>query len=70
MLYLITLEIAEDGQVVAKCPALPGCTSQGRSKRDAIENMQGAIPAWMFAENQKLVEAARAEETSIHYVLV
>jgi predicted RNase H-like HicB family nuclease len=70
MIYLVTLEISEDGKVVAVCPALPGCVSQGRDKKDAIENIQEAITAWMFVENQKLLHAVRTEQTSLHYVLV
>lgn len=33
MMYLVTLEMAEDGKVVVECPALPGCVSQGREKK-------------------------------------
>ena len=30
MKFLVTLERDEDGWVVAECPALPGCATQGR----------------------------------------
>jgi predicted RNase H-like HicB family nuclease len=31
MIFHVTIEAAEDGWIVAECPALPGCVSQGRS---------------------------------------
>jgi len=70
MMYLVTLETTEDGCIVAKCPALPGCVSQGRDKKEAIENIQEAITAWMFVQSQKLVHVERSAKTSLHYVLV
>jgi predicted RNase H-like HicB family nuclease len=29
MIFHVTVEQAEDGWMVAECPALPGCVSQG-----------------------------------------
>jgi predicted RNase H-like HicB family nuclease len=53
MLFHVTLEKAEDGWIVAQCPALPGCVSQGRDEKEALENIREAITAWMWAEDQK-----------------
>lgn len=53
MIFHITLEEAEDGWIVAECPALPGCVSQGRDEKEAIENIKEAITAWLWAEDQK-----------------
>ncbi len=36
MKFAITLEQDEDGYIVASCPALPGCHSQGRTREEAI----------------------------------
>ena len=47
------LEAAEDGWIVAECPALPGCVSQGRDEEEALENIREAITAWLWAEDQK-----------------
>lgn len=33
----------DDGYVVAECPELPGCASQGRTREDALENIREAI---------------------------
>lgn len=56
MLFHITLEKAEDGWIVAECPALPGCVSQGEDEKEAIENIKEAITAWLWAEDQKAIK--------------
>jgi len=33
----------EDGWVIADCPALPGCVSQGRTRDEALANIHEAI---------------------------
>lgn len=63
MLFNVVLERAEDGWVVAECPALPGCISQGRSEEEALNNIKEAITAWIWAENQKAVEHLSARES-------
>jgi DNA-binding NarL/FixJ family response regulator len=47
MVFHISLKQAKDGWVVAECPTLPGCVSQGRDKKEALENVKEAIAAWM-----------------------
>jgi predicted RNase H-like HicB family nuclease len=56
MMFHVTLENAEDGWIVAECPALPGCVSQGRDEKEALENIREAITAWMWAEDQKAMQ--------------
>jgi len=55
MLFHVTLEQAEDNWIVAECPALPGCVSQGRDEQEALVNIKEAIIAWLWAEDQKAV---------------
>ncbi len=43
MKFLVTLEVGEDGWIVAECPALPGCVSQGRTTAEALANIREAI---------------------------
>ena len=43
MEFLISLEEDEDGFIVAECPALPGCASQGRTREEALDNISAAI---------------------------
>jgi predicted RNase H-like HicB family nuclease len=43
MTFMVVLEQGEDGSLVAECPALPGCVSQGRTRQEAIDNIREAI---------------------------
>jgi predicted RNase H-like HicB family nuclease len=43
MRFQVTLDRDEDGMWVVECPSIPGCVSQGRSKDEALENIQEAI---------------------------
>ena len=62
MTFHITLERAEDGWIVAECPALPGCVSQGKDEEEAIANIREAITAWMWAEDQKAIKDLPVEQ--------
>jgi predicted RNase H-like HicB family nuclease len=53
MLFHVTVEKDEDGYIVAECPALPGCVSQGKDEQEALSNIKVAIEAWLWAEDQK-----------------
>lgn len=39
----VTLERDESGMIVAECPAIPGCVSQGSSEEEALANIRDAI---------------------------
>ena len=56
MMLHVTMDTAEDGWVVVECPALPGCVSQGRDEKEALENIREAITAWLWAEDQKAMK--------------
>lgn len=43
MKFLVLLEQGEDGYIVAECPSLPGCISQGKTREEALENIKDAI---------------------------
>jgi antitoxin HicB len=45
--FVITLEQDEDGYIVASCPALPGCYSQGKTDEEAISNIKEAIRGYI-----------------------
>lgn len=38
----VILRQGEDGQVVAECPVLVGCVSQGRTREEAVRNIRKA----------------------------
>ena len=40
MVFYVKLTNAEDGWVVAECPALPGCVSQGKDQQEALANIK------------------------------
>lgn len=39
----VVLRPGEDGWIVAECPTLPGCVSQGRTRDEALANVREAI---------------------------
>jgi predicted RNase H-like HicB family nuclease len=43
MKLLVTLEPDETGMIVAECPAIPGCVSQGQTEAEALDNIREAI---------------------------
>ena len=49
MRYTVIIESGRESGYVAICPALPGCVSQGRTKRDARKNIKEAIEAYIEA---------------------
>jgi predicted RNase H-like HicB family nuclease len=65
MLVHVTLEPAEDGWIVAECPALPGCVSQGRDEEEAMVNIKEAITAWMLTEDQNAVELLASDKNLV-----
>ena len=42
----VIIKPGEDGFWLAECPSLPGCISQGQSKKEAIKNIQEAIEGY------------------------
>ncbi|HUV40882.1 MAG TPA: type II toxin-antitoxin system HicB family antitoxin [Sedimentisphaerales bacterium] len=43
----IVLEKGEDGFIVAHCPSLKGCWSQGKTEQEAIKNIKEAINLYL-----------------------
>lgn len=44
---LIVFEADEDGWVMASCPTLRGCHSQGRTKSEALDNIREAVRGYL-----------------------
>jgi predicted RNase H-like HicB family nuclease len=55
--YIVTLTEGDDGYVVAECPALPGCVSQGKTREEALKNIQEAI--------EGIIEVRKAQKLPI-----
>lgn len=47
MKYRIVIEEDEDGMFAAECPALPGCISQGKTRKEALANIKDAIKGYL-----------------------
>ncbi len=47
MKYRIFIEQDEDGIFIAECPSLPGCISQGKSRKEVLENIRDAIRGYL-----------------------
>ena len=56
MLYIIRMSLGklrilieqdEDGIYVAECPTLPGCISQGKTRKEALENIKDAMKGYL-----------------------
>ncbi len=47
MKYRVTIEQDEDGAFVAKVPSLPGCISEGRTRKEALANIKDAIDGYL-----------------------
>jgi len=45
----VILYPGEDGYWVVECPSLPGCISEGKTKREAIRNIKEAISCYIHA---------------------
>ena len=45
MRFIVNLDRDESGMLVAECPAIPGCISQGATEQEAIANIREAIQA-------------------------
>jgi predicted RNase H-like HicB family nuclease len=68
MKLLVTLEPDETGMIVAECPAIPGCVSQGQTEAEAMENIREAIAACLearAANNMPLTISVREVEVPV-----
>ena len=45
----VNFETDEDGWVVASCPTLPGCHSQGRNRDEALANIREAVEGYLVS---------------------
>jgi predicted RNase H-like HicB family nuclease len=55
----IKLARDESGWIVAECPDLPGCISQGKNEAEALANICEAMAGWLRVEGQKARESQK-----------
>ena len=67
MKLIITLEREETGMLVAECPAIPGCVSQGVTEEEAIANIREAIQVCVQARAASGIPVTiPVRETEVH----
>ena len=67
MKFIVNLDRDETGMIVAECPAIPGCVSQGETEQEALTNIREAIEACLearAANGMPLTVATREVEVS------
>ena len=67
MKFIVNPDRDETGMIVAECPAIPGCVSQGKTEAEALANIREAIEACLearAANGMPLTVAGRAGGTS------
>jgi predicted RNase H-like HicB family nuclease len=57
----------EDGYWIAQCPSLPPCISQGKTKEEAIANIQEAIELYLevLQEEGRAIPEDRVETVTL-----
>lgn len=54
MKFKVIITEGEDGWYVVVVPSLPGCISQGKTKKEALENIKEAIELYLEPEDNLL----------------
>jgi predicted RNase H-like HicB family nuclease len=49
----VLLRLGEDGWMVAECPLIPGCISQGATRDEALANIREAIALCLETREQE-----------------
>ena len=61
--YKVVLKKSKEGYSVS-CPVLPGCCSQGRTEKEALENIQDAIREYLAAA-MKISKGQKVREVDV-----
>lgn len=68
MRLIVTLERDETGMIVAECPSIPGCISEGKTEDAAMANIREAIQACVearAANGMPITVATREVEVAV-----
>ncbi len=66
MKFKVIIEEGEDGWYVVEVPTLPGCISQGRTKKEALENIKEAIELYLEPEDDlSIVSTGQVAEVTV-----
>ncbi len=65
MKFDVTIGRDEDGMWIVECPFIPGCVSQGKTKKEAMANVEEAIALCLEVRAEKglplTIETRRVE---------
>ena len=50
--FKVVLTRGEQGYMVVECPELPGCISQGKTRKEALANIREAIGLYLETVNE------------------
>jgi predicted RNase H-like HicB family nuclease len=68
MRFVVTVDRDEDGVWVVECPSIPGCVSQGNTRKKAMVNIREAIRLCLEVRAEKgmplTVETCQVEVTA------
>ena len=67
--FLVTLERDEDDYIVAECPSLPGCVSQGRTVDEALANIKEAIRGILTVRQERGLPVPAVEVSRVEVVI-
>lgn len=56
MKFKVIIEKGKDGYFVSHCPSLRSCWSQGKTKEEALKNIQEAIELYLEPEMEHFKE--------------
>ncbi|MCD4766454.1 MAG: type II toxin-antitoxin system HicB family antitoxin [Methanosarcinales archaeon] len=67
MKYKVVVSEGEDGWYVVECPSIPGCISQGKTIKEALDNIKDSIYGCLEVMNEriKIQGNARLMEVSV-----
>ncbi len=63
MKYTVALRKSKEGYSVS-CPGLPGCWSQGKTEKEALDNIQDAIREYLEAA-VKISKGSKLREVEV-----
>ncbi len=61
----VVIEKGEDGYFVASVPALKGCWSQGKTREEALKNIQEAIAFYLEPEEKEFLRLMKNKTVQI-----
>ncbi|MBU0678838.1 MAG: type II toxin-antitoxin system HicB family antitoxin [Verrucomicrobia bacterium] len=61
----VILETSDEGGYTALVPSLPGCISEGNTKKEALKNIREAIELYLEPVEDDAASAADSEQLEI-----